>query len=160
MHNLNLLANGYALFSDSYFIADEYKTIFRQAEDSAKSAKLGVWEKEAEQGNVEIVMSSSSELVRIATVKYSGKPLYVEIKNVGHTETSLNRWFLFSISSKRVFPFGQLIIRPYQSIKVYFGLDSEGDLFWEGDHIFNPEGDGVILYNEKGKQVSIYTWGY
>lgn len=160
MHNLNLLANGYASFSDSFFIAEDYKTIFLQAEDSAKSSKMGLWEKEASKGNVEIVMSSSSELIQIATVKYSGKPLFVEIKNVGPSETNLNRWFLFSVSSKRVFPFSQTIIRPYQSIKVYFGSDSEGKFFWEGDHIFNPEGDGVILYNEKGKQVSIYTWGY
>ena len=160
MHNLNLLTNGHALISDSYFITDEYKNIFQNAEEKAKSEKLGLWKKEAAKDNVEIVMSSSSELVRIATVKYSGKPLYVEIKNVGPSETNLNRWFLFSISSKRVFPFSQIIIRPYQSIKVYFGSDSEGELFWAGDQIVNPEGDGVILYNEKGKQVSIYTWGY
>src|SRR6056297_159429 len=160
MHNLNLLANGYALISDSYFITDDYKNIFQNAEEIAKSNKLGLWKKEAAKDNVEIVMSSSSELVRIATVKYSGKPLYVEIKNVGPSETNLYRWFLFSISSKRVFPFSQIIIRPYQSIKVYFGSDSEGELFWTGDQIVNPEGDGVILYNEKGEQVSIYTWGY
>ena len=160
MHNLNLLANGYALISDSYFITDDYKNIFQNAEEIAKSNKLGLWKKEAAKDNVEIVMSSSSELVRIATVKYSGKPLFVEIKNVGPSETNLNRWFLFSISSKSVFPLSQIIIRPYQSIKVYFGSHSEGELYWAGDHIVNPEGDGVILYNEKGEQVSIYTWGY
>ena len=146
--------------SDSYFITDEYKNIFQNAEETAKSEKLGFWKKEAAKDNVEIVMSSSSEMVRIATVKYLGKPLFVEIKNVGPTETNLNRWFLFSVSSKRVFPFSQIIIHPYESIKIFYDMESPESLFWEGEHISNPNGDGVILYNEKGEQVSIYTWGY
>ena len=160
MHNLNLLANGYGTFSDTYFINEDYRDVFMFGEDTAKTEKLGLWKIEAAKSNIEIVMSSTSELVRIATVKYSGKPLFVEIKNVGPSETNLNGWFLFSISSKRIFGFGHTIIRPYGSIKVYFGQESAGEFFWEGDHLFNPEGDGAILYNEIGKQVSIYTWGY
>lgn len=160
MHNLNLLANGYGTFSDIYFINEDYSDLFMLAEEMAKTEKIGLWKKVVAKSDVEIVMSSSSEPVRIATVKYSGKPLFVEIKNVGPSETNLNGWFLFSVSSKRVFAFGHTLIRPYRSIKVYFGQESPGEFFWEGDHVFNPEGDGVILYNEKGKQVSIYTWGY
>lgn len=160
MHNLNLLANGYGSFSDSYFLRENFKEIFLHSQEQAKDEKLGFWKKEAAKSNVEIVMSSSSDLVRIATVKYSGKPLYVEIKNVGSSEKNLNRWFLYSLSSKSVFPFSQTIIQPYETIKVYFGPNRAGSLFWEGDHLFNSDGDGVILYNEKGKQVSIYTWGY
>ncbi|MDN5359249.1 MAG: micrococcal nuclease [Thermotogaceae bacterium] len=160
MHNLNLLANGYGSFSDTYFINEDYRDLFMLAEETAKTEKLGLWKKEVAKGDVEIVINSSSELVRIATVKYSGKPLFVEIKNVGPSETNLNGWFLLSVSSKRGFSFGNTLIRPYSSFKVYFGQEHLGEFYWEGDHIFNPEGDGVILYNQKGKQVSIYTWGY
>ncbi|MFW6263021.1 MAG: thermonuclease family protein [Thermotogota bacterium] len=160
MHNLNLIANGYATFSDVYSVNESYKAIFLKAEEKSKNDKLGLWKKETEKENIEIVMSSSSDMVRIASVKYSGKPRYIEIKNVGSRETNLNRWFLLSVSSKRIFAFDQTIIRPYDSIKVYFESDQSDDFFWEGEDIFNTQGDGVILYNEKGKQVSIYTWGY
>jgi len=160
MHNLNLLANGYGIVSDSYFVREDLQEHFHQAQEQAQNETLGLWKKEAARSNIEIVMSSSSDMVRISTVKYSGKPLYIEIKNVGSAEKNLNRWFLYSISSKRVFSFGQIVIQPFETIKVYFGPDRTGSLFWEGDHLLNSDGDGVILYNEKGKQVSIYSWGY
>ncbi len=160
LHNLNLILNGYGRISNAYPLKREYDTLFKETQEAAKDESLGFWKRENAKNEMEIVISSSTDRIRISSVKYTGVPLYVEIRNVDSQPVKLNRWFLFSVSTKRTYLLNEITISPMKTLKVYFGPDSSGNLIWSKDIILNPSGDGVILYNEKGEQVSFYSWGF
>ena len=158
LHNLNLIANGYGHAYTSFAFREDFMDLFTQAERIARNNDRGLWGQKEEESTADVEINISDSDIKIVTVKYQGRDEYVEIENIGNKTVNLRGWRLVSTSGNQQYTFGSVDLKAGQSITVHSGPDATG-LVWTRRYIHNNKGDGVVLYDAHGEQVSSFAWG-
>ena len=168
MLNIKMVEDGYAEYMKAYPII--YSLEFAEAEKVAKDSSKGMWGKcENIIGNVPVDSNNSSLEsdnlnfdVYISYVFYDGivpkveSDEYVEVKNRGKVDFNLNGYYIKGSKGSEVFYFGNLVLKPLESVKVYTNQGTYS--FKSNTAIWNNSGETAYLYNPNGQIVSEWSW--
>jgi hypothetical protein len=99
--------------------------------------------------------SGSAEIVSLNAVDE-----FVAIENKGNVPLNLESWTI-SDAAGHVYTFPSFYIQPSQTVTIHTGTgsDTQLDLYWNsGRPVWNNDGDTAILKNDKGEDVSEYSY--
>ncbi|HOO31874.1 MAG TPA: thermonuclease family protein [Thermotogota bacterium] len=174
MHNLNLIANGFAHAYTVFHFDTDYKTLFIEAERNARNKEYGLWNTDSNpqkeiDGNHNtttqikanqqngLIMNQSVGDLKIIFVQFKGNDEYVEIKNYSKTPIPLEGYKLISTEGNQTYEFEPIILSPSESIEIHSGIEATENI-WSFSNIHNNNGDGVTLEDPTGKLISYYFW--
>lgn len=176
MHNLNLIANGYAHAYTVFHFNTDYMALFTEAERTARIKKYGLWNKnktpeeiallekdipetkeDTDNSQVGLILNQSMGDLRIVYVQFLGSDEFVEIKNFSNDTISLEGFTLKSNEGQQTYKFEDISLSANETIRIHSGKEASENI-WSKSYIHNDGGDGVTLEDPEGELISYYFW--
>jgi endonuclease YncB( thermonuclease family) len=145
--NYELVSQGYAsAVDDPPDSACSY--LFKEAEDSVKTAALGIWAPHTPQP--EVIFSNTNVII----FSVNKPEEFVDIQNVGDSAIDLNGWKLVSELGKEECKLSG-VIHPYEIVRIFSGIDQPGFSCGFAKPIWDDrEPDPALLYDPDGNEVA------
>lgn len=164
--NLALVREGYA---NVYIIPpnDKYETELKQAEDDAKSTKLGIWASPISEEGI-----CDNRCIGIYYFHWDAEgndcdnlnDEYVTLRNSCPFACNLTGWTVKD-ESTRIYTFPSFVLSAESTVKLYTGCgtNTNAELYWcsrgkSCNAIWNNGGDTLYLRNSEGELILSYSY--
>jgi len=153
--NQELVRQGYAHIQHP--LAKKYRESFIQAQEEARAARRGIWEKIRESG------------IAIALVHFDAEgndwqnlnDEYIVIENQADVPVDLTGWTICDETNSHRYLFPEFILPGKGSITLRTGLgkNDKDELFWGSKSpIWNNDGDTIFIRDSEGNLIASYIY--
>ena len=140
-----------------YLVAAKYKERLHQAQQEARTAGRGIWEKVVERF-IEIVnVHADAE----GNDRQNLNDEFIVIENQSQISIDLTGWTVTDASSRDpyLFPNFTLPADTQVTLRTGFGKNTEGEIFWGSrSPIWNNKGDTIFIRDPEGHLIAVYVY--
>ena len=154
--NEALLRRGHAHFSPP--AAGKYRERLCQAQEEARAAGVGIWERSPEWGAIRIV-SVHADAEGDDRQNLNGE--FIVIENQSQNPVDFNGWTVSDAASHRdLFSHFTLAPKAKVTLRTGLGLPTERELFWASrTPVWNNKGDAIFIRDRQGHLVLSHAYG-
>ena len=153
--NEALVRQGHAHIN--YRVGAKYGERLRQAQQDARAAGLGIWEKVAERF-IEIVnVHADAE----GNDRQNLNDEFIVIENQSEIPIEMTGWTVTDASSRDpyLFPNFTLLNKSRVTLRTGYGKNTEREIFWGSrSPIWNNKGDTIFIRNLEGHLIAVYVY--
>jgi len=152
--NLELVRQGYAHIQRP--LGAKYRDVFLKAQEEARAARRGIWEKMKESGIVAALVHFNAE----GNDWQNLNDEYIVIENQADEPVDLTGWMVCDEANHRyLFPKFVLSGKASVTLRTGLGRNAEDELFWgSGSPVWNNDGDTIFIRDSEGNLVLSYVY--
>lgn len=154
--NEALLRQGHAHFRPP--AEEKYREILCQAQEEARAAGVGIWERSPEWGAIRIV---SVQADAAGDDRQNLNDEFIVIENQSQHPVDFNGWTVSDAARHRdLFSHFTLAPKAQVTLRTGLGVPSERELFWASRApVWNNKGDAIFIRDRQGHLVLSHAYG-